>query len=251
MQRCFVFLAALFICLTSTSAQRTYNGCPPEGNAKQERAKELNRKKNRSDEADTTSINANITFQSMMQADATPSKFVEGDLGRITAYCEDVKIGAIETCNCKVKDQWYRDTHIELVLNPMDSADKTKILVVEVTPRFRQKMKKRGVDWSNRALRDAFLGRWIMVTGYAFFDAMHEDESAQSGNAHVWRGTAWELHPVTDIRVVKKPTTTAPPVATTPTPMEARQCKAITAAGQRCSRRTTDPSGYCYQHQRR
>ncbi|MBS1560839.1 MAG: hypothetical protein JSS89_04475 [Bacteroidetes bacterium] len=247
-------LAAFLIGLTPVQAQRTYHGCPPEGNAKQTRAKELNAKKNRADDADTTAINPKITFHAMMVADATPTTFREGDVGRITAYCEEVKIGAIETCNCKDTDHWYRDTHIELVLDPMDSLDKTKILVVEVTPRFREKMRKRGIDWSHRALRDAFLGRWVTVTGYAFFDAMHEDESAQSGNAHVWRGTAWELHPVTDIRVTKRPpaTTSTPHSTTTPTPQttEARQCKATTASGKRCSRRTTDPSGYCFQHQR-
>jgi hypothetical protein len=31
---------------------------------------------------------------------------------------------------------------------------------------------------------------------------------------------------------------------------ESQQCKAITKAGKRCSRMTTDPSGYCWQHKK-
>jgi len=32
------------------------------------------------------------------------------------------------------------------------------------------------------------------------------------------------------------------------TPGKSRQCKGITKSGKRCSRQTTDPSGYCHQH---
>lgn len=240
--RAVILLACTITVLHGTlMAQRTYHHCPPEGSAKQARAQELNTKKNRYDDPDTSHINPAITFTAMMHSGEQPQGFREGDVGQITAYCENVKIGAIESCNCQDHDAWYKDSHIELVLNPMDSTDKTKILVVEVTPRFREKMRQRGIDWSQRALRDAFMGRWITVTGYAFFDAMHEDESAHSGNTNVWRGTAWELHPVTNIVVTSAP-------ASTPTSTASRQCKAVTASGKRCSRRTTDPSGYCYQH---
>lgn len=31
---------------------------------------------------------------------------------------------------------------------------------------------------------------------------------------------------------------------------QARQCKGVTAKGERCKRRTSDPSGYCYSHRR-
>jgi len=72
-------------------------------------------------------------------------------------YVYDVKPGLVESVNCSAHHVADRDTHIELVLNPMGSSP-TSRMIVEVTPRRRAIMASRGVDWSTRALRDHFLG---------------------------------------------------------------------------------------------
>ncbi len=100
------------------------------------------------------------------------------DLGRwkvkygaeIVGYVYDVKPGPVESVNCSAHRVAVRDTHIELVLNPMDSSA-TRRVIVEVTPRWRAIMAGRRVDWSTPAWRDHFLGRWVRVRGWMLFDS--------------------------------------------------------------------------------
>ena len=94
-----------------------------------------------------------------------------------------------------------RDTHIELVLNPMKT-DKKDIMVVEITPRIRHLMRERGEDWSTSAIRSRFLGRWVVLEGWMMLDVEHtaQAENTNPGRPRNWRGTAWELHPITTIK---------------------------------------------------
>ncbi|RPI67495.1 MAG: hypothetical protein EHM43_07880 [Ignavibacteriae bacterium] len=179
--------------------------CPKHGSAVQQRAKDLNVKKNRTDVPAPSQIKKSVTFETLMTATEKPRTFKEGDAVSIVGYVVEVRIGAIETCNCKATDPWKRDSHIEMVTDLMDAGNKEKRLVVEVTPHFREMAKAAGLDWSQDGMKQEFEGRWVRVTGWAFYDAMHDDESAGSGNEHIWRGTPWEVHPVTSIELVAPP----------------------------------------------
>ena len=75
----------------------------------------------------------------------------------ITGYVFDVKVGVIESTNCHASGVEQRDTHIELVLDPM-AGSPTQRVIVEVTPRWRAIVGAQGVDWSTRTLRDRLLG---------------------------------------------------------------------------------------------
>ena len=205
MRSCVHALVALVVLCNIASAQSTFDTCSAEGSAKRSNAKVLNLKKNRDGSPTAAQINRNITFDVLMKSDEHPTLFTEGDGAEIVGFVAEVKIGSVETCNCGQKDQWHRDTHIELTLSPIIEGDKSKLLVVEVTPRFRQLMKEKGLDWSNRGLRDAFLGRWVIVRGWVFYDAMHDDESASSGGTRIWRGSPWEIPPVTHIEITVRP----------------------------------------------
>lgn len=260
------FVGALLVLLGAQQvglSQSTFDTCGAEGSAVRSDVRALNRKKNREGFPTNAQINSSINFATLMAAGENPRTFSEGDAAEIIAYCADVKIGSVESVNCKAKDPWHRDTHIELTLDPNDSQNPTKILVVEVTPRFRQAMKDRGIDWSQQALRDRFLGRWVKVRGWVFYDAVHADESAGSGNEKIWRGSPWEIHPVTDISVTTRPANLpvstpvedsprkeSPTKTSAPSGSSSTQCQGITAKGARCQRMTKDPSGFCYQHQR-
>lgn len=261
------FVSAILVLLGTQQAglsQSTFDTCSAEGSAVRSDVRAINRKKNREGFPTNAQINTAINFATLMAAGENPRSFSEGDAAEIIAYCADVKIGSVESVNCKAKDHWHRDTHIELTLDPNDSQNPAKILVVEVTPRFRQAMKDRGIDWSQQALRDRFLGRWVKVRGWVFYDALHADESAGSGNEKIWRGSPWEIHPVTDISVTSRPAVLpvlAPPANDAPRQQTttgktessgsaSTQCQGITTKGARCQRMTKDPSGFCYQHQR-
>ena len=75
----------------------------------------------------------------------------------IVGYIFDVKIGGFESTNCHARTAEQRDTHIDLVLDPMAGSPAQRV-IVEVTPRWRAIMAAQGVDWSTRALRDRLLG---------------------------------------------------------------------------------------------
>ena len=129
-----------------------------------------------------------------------------GKAARIKGYVYEVKSGGIETCNCKEREELDKDTHIELVADPMQTG-KLQRMIVEITPRMRDIMEHKGVDWSTEGLRDRLLGRWVEVEGWLLFDDEHEmnAENTNPGHPRNWRATAWEIHPITSIKVIDRP----------------------------------------------
>ncbi len=186
---------------------QNFNGCPPEGDAKIPAARALNKLKNRETAPTPDQINKAVTLEAMLQPGDDRGRFKVKDGAEITGYVWDVKPGGVESCNCQAKAVDDRDTHIELVLNPMDGKSATKRVIVEVTPRWRAKMAAKGVDWKTQALRDTFLGRWVRVQGWLVLDVEHLDasENTAPGRPQNWRATAWEVHPITAIEAVQRP----------------------------------------------
>jgi hypothetical protein len=184
----------------------TYNGCPMEGDARSPAVRALNRLKNRYIAPTPEQINPKITLAAILAPGNDIGRWKVKEGAQIVGYVYDVKPGGIETVNCHARALADRDTHIELVLDPMNPAG-PKRMIVEITPRWRVLMGTQGVDWSTRALRDKYLGRWVKVTGWMLFDVEHktEAENTAPGRPRNWRATAWEIHPVTAIEVVPRP----------------------------------------------
>jgi len=187
-------------------AQDTYNGCGMEGNAAASNVQALNRLKNRYTAPRPADLDSQVTLAALLRPGDDRGRWDEGRGAAIVGYVYDVKPGGIETVNCKARDKGDRDTHIELVLDPM-RADGPQRVIVEVTPRWRAMMAARSVDWSTPGLRSEYLGRWVRVTGWLLFDAEHANaaENTAPDRAHNWRATAWEVHPITSIEVVPRP----------------------------------------------
>jgi hypothetical protein len=113
-----------------------------------------------------------------------------------------------ESCNCFKHDDAHSDTHIDLVVDSKQSADFTKHVIVEITPRMKYLARQRGLDWSSTSLSKKFLGHWVTVEGWLMWDAEH---TKQAQNTHPkdpthlnWRSTCWEVHPVTNIYLAKR-----------------------------------------------
>ena len=68
------------------------------------------------------------------------------------------------------------DTHIALVTNLANANDKSKHIVVEVTPRTR----RRYHFPSTTTLKRQLLHKRVMVTGWLFYDSMHEANAANT-----------------------------------------------------------------------
>src|SRR5215469_7367437 len=182
-----------------------FNGCGMEGDARSPAVRALDRLKNRYTAPSPADMDSAITLRAILAPGNDISRWKVKEGAEIIGYVSDVKRGSIEATNCYARDDADRDTHIELVLDPMHGGS-TLPMIVEVTPRWRYLMSQRGMDWSTRALRDRFLGRWIKVRGWMLLDSEHKEESENTAPVRPgnWRATAWEIHPVTSIDVVSR-----------------------------------------------
>lgn len=176
----------------------TFDKCPEKGdNPKNARTMALDVLKNRA--VPPLSVNPEVTLEAMLQPHDDRTRWSDGDGATLTGYVRHVGAGGLETCNCHARDVAHRDTHLDLVLRLGDGPSRS--IVVEVSPRWRAAEKMAGMDWSTAALT-RLVGKRVTVTGWLMLDVMHISQSANTHRgAGNWRASAWELHPVTDIRV--------------------------------------------------
>jgi hypothetical protein len=184
----------------------TLDGCPVEGDASSPAVRELNRLKNRTASPAPQQLDPAVTLAAMLEPGDDRGRWNESHAAEVVGYVQDVKVGGVETVNCRATDPEHRDTHIELVLDPMNASEENR-MIVEVTPRTRFLAEQRGEDWTTPGLRDHIQGRWVRVRGWLLFDTEHESQSVNTapGRPRDWRATAWEIHPVTSIEVTTRP----------------------------------------------
>jgi hypothetical protein len=148
----------------------------------------------------------NLTLNDFVNGSATKNKFNQAKAVEVTGYVFNVKVGGVETCNCKTTDPLFKDTHIEITMNDQETSPE-KRFIVEVTPRIRQILADQGVDWTTEALKDMLKGHMVKIQGWLFYDHSHETENyADDPDNNIgkdnWRATSWEIHPITNIEVL-------------------------------------------------
>jgi hypothetical protein len=181
--------------------------CGLEGNPNgSEAQKDLDRHKNRYDISGEEDIDPQVSLPAMLVPGNDVKRFDPEKAARITGFVVNVKSGGKESCNCDARapDAW--DTHIELGL--ADGVAKTQRVIVEITPRLRILKSRAGENWTTEVVSKQFKGKWVEVTGWLLFDTAHirQAENTHPGNKTNFRATCWEIHPVTDIKVVPDPT---------------------------------------------
>ena len=177
--------------------------CGLEGSAKRVNDKQFNHLKNRSIAPTKAQISADFNWTELAVFEDDRSKFSTEKGGVLRGYVLRVKMSEAETCNCNSETPEFRDTHIIITPN----AEQTGVLnqiIVEVTPRIRAIMAAKGVDWSQTALKK-LQGKNIEVEGWLFYDYPHGNQSAKvrQKTKGVTRSTAWEIHPITRLTVLK------------------------------------------------
>ena len=182
----------------------TFNMCPPIGQTDETRLQDLNKLKNRYDIPSDSDINSNVSVATMLVPGDDNKRWSTSNAAQITGYVMEVKPGGSESCNCHLTDKAKIDTHIVLVASP-DSTKGGQRIIIEITPRMRFLMLQKGIDWSTDAIKATFTGHWVKVTGWLFFDEEHTNasENTSPGGVHNWRATAWEIHPITSLELVK------------------------------------------------
>jgi hypothetical protein len=174
--------------------------CPSVGIALTSRARNLHRLKNRTVFPQAADFDSRVTLDALLQPGDDCNRWSPNHAARIQGYVIDVAYAGPEATNCF--NPCRRDVHI-LIANRKD-APKTEQVVVEVTPNLRDWAGEQGIDWSERVLQQQLVGHWCEFEGWLYFDLGHAEESENTA-AHRrgnWRATAWEIHPVTKIRVV-------------------------------------------------
>ena len=209
MKKYFYFALYLFIFSPLTQAQEILtlpdsSECGLEGSAKRKNDKALNLLKNRVLFPQISDIDASFNWNKINESADDRRKFNARRAVILRGYVVSVNMGSVETCNCNSTNPAYRDTHIILVPNKESKDDKTQYVVAEVTPRMRLLMKEKGIDWSQKALKK-LKGQVIEIEGWLFYDFKHGERSAKvrPDSEGVNRATAWEIHPITRITVLK------------------------------------------------
>lgn len=205
-----LFVAALTVILALSF---TYH-CPTSGLGLSQGRRDFYRLKNRRLPPQPLDFDGRVTLQQLLHPGADQSRWSTSRAGQIEAYVVSVTPGPLELVNCYCR----RDVHINVALRPQASA--REMIVLEVTPYFRDLMAHGREDqigpaspdqalllhdWSTEILQKKLTGHWVRFEGWLFYDAQHESEAENTapGRINNWRATAWELHPVTRIEVIK------------------------------------------------
>ena len=175
--------------------------CPRAGIALTSRARNLHRLKNRTAIPQAADFDSGVTLDALLTRGDDTARWSNDRAARIQGYVIDVAYARPEATNCF--SPCRRDIHI--VISTRKDAPKTEQAIVEVTPNLRDWASGQGIDWSEETLQQQLVGHWCEFEGWLYFDLGHGEEAEnttpnRSGN---WRATAWEIHPVTKITVVR------------------------------------------------
>jgi hypothetical protein len=175
--------------------------CPPRGCALSAGKRAFVLLKNREAPPAESDFDRSASLDALLAAGDDKSRWSESRAASVEGYVVGVQAGGVESANCFSLTR--RDVHIHLARRA--GAHATETVVVEVTPRASEAARARGLDWSLPALRRDLAGRLCRFEGWLLFDREHADESLNTapGNPVDWRATAWELHPVTKIEIIR------------------------------------------------
>jgi len=174
--------------------------CPSAGIAFTRRARAEHRLKNRTAFPQAGDFDPHITLDALLQPGNDTKRWSTYRAARVQGLVIDVAYAGAEATNCF--NPCRRDIHILIAMQK--DAPKNAQVVVEVTPNLRDWAAAQGIDWSEQALQTQLVGHWCEFEGWLYFDIAHDEDSENvvPGNRENWRATAWEIHPVTQIRII-------------------------------------------------
>ena len=175
--------------------------CPSAGIALTSNARRVHRLKNRTASPQAADFDSRVTLDALLQPGDDSNRWSSDRAARIEGEVIDVEYAGFEATNCY--NPCRRDLHI--LIAKRKGVAKTEHVVLEVTPNLRDWATQQGLDWSEKTLQAQLIGHWCEFEGWLYFDVGHDEESENiaPNNPKNWRATAWELHPVTKITVVR------------------------------------------------
>lgn len=191
----FLFVVIVFLVVLSILWLVLAINCPNAGIALTTRARNLHRLKNRTSLPTAADFDPTITLDALLQPGDDTNRWSTNRAARVQGEVIDVAYTRPEATNCF--SPCRRDIHI-LIATHKDAA-KREHVVLEVTPNFQT------AAWSEKTLQAQLVGHWCEFEGWLYFDVGHaeESENINPGKPENWRATAWEVHPVTKITVIR------------------------------------------------
>jgi len=187
-----LFSLLISICV----AQKDSVKCPPEGKGASDLAKRMNVLKNR--DVVNGTINPAITPATILAGGPEDTAaFKTTDYATVTGYVLEAEDAGPESCNCFSNDTAKQNIHIYLGQS-VDSW-KDSIFVIQITPKFKKQHPEINAD--------GLIGQRIAVTGMMMYNfeskkfALKACKTCRTTD----RKTAWEICPVTDLKVFPKP----------------------------------------------
>ena len=175
--------------------------CPRAGIALTSERRRLHRLKNRTALPQPSDFDSRVTLAALLQPGDDTNRWSTDRAARVQGYVIDVAYAGSEAANCF--SPCRRDIHIVIATHA--GASKSEQAVLEVTPKLSDWATQQGMDWSEAALRRQLIGHWCEFEGWLYFDLGHAEESENLSptNPSNWRATAWEVHPITKITVLR------------------------------------------------
>jgi len=175
--------------------------CPASGLPLSSARRAEHRLKNRVSFPSSEDFDTRVTVAALLQPGDDQNRWSDTRAARIEGYVVSVGRAGIEMANC-----WSpcrRDVHINVALRP--DAPENEQLIVEVTPHLERWAAANRLDWSAETLERSLVGKWVRFEGWLFYDSGHAKESDNTfkEGSDLWRATAWEIHPVTKIEIVR------------------------------------------------
>jgi hypothetical protein len=171
------------------------------GIALTDNARNLHRLKNRTALPQVADFDSRVTLEALLQPGNDRDRWSTDRAAKIQGLVIDVASAGFEATNCYHPGR--RDIHIHIATRK--EAPKNEHVVLEVTPNLRDWAAQQGMEWSQETLHAQLMGRWCEFEGWLYFDVSHAEEAENTspqkpGN---WRATAWEVHPITKITIIR------------------------------------------------
>ena len=196
-----LLLVGVLIALLLIAWLALARNCPSAGIALTVRARDLHRLKNRTALPQPADFDSRITLDALLQPGDDTNRWSTNRAARIQGEVIDVAYAGTEATNCFNPSR--RDIHIDIATRK-DTA-KNQRVVLEVTPPMREWARQQGMDWSAETLHAQLVGHWCEFEGWLYFDVGHAEEAENTApnKPKNWRATAWEVHPITKITVIR------------------------------------------------
>jgi len=193
MKKVYILLFQLLLWNMCVAQKADSVACPLEGRTPNDMARRMNVLKNRDITAGP--VNRDVTIDSILKGGREDTgRYKLTELMTVTGYVLGADDSGPESCNCFSNDTTKQN--IKIYLGQSINSWKDSVMVVEITP----KLKKLHPE----IYADGLTGQQITITGYMMynFEAKRFALNACKTCRTTDRKTAWEICPVTDIKVL-------------------------------------------------